>query len=1142
LLLVVALVAVVLPVATEGVQPGVSAAAGPPVIAIGDARIVEGDTGSARTVQFPVTLSQPSSGAVSVRYELTACGAVTTSCARTNEVALKTGTARFRPGASHKLVTAKVASDAVSEDDEYFGVRLSNPVGGYALLDSSAKGWIEDDEDPLVALGMGIGDVSVWEGDRGKARPVKVWVNLSRPAPSAITATVVLRPTGASSGVDFRAWRKAKTVTFRPGAYQRPVTVQVLPDLVDEATEDLELAVTTTGAKVVRPIGTVKILDDDGSIAAPNPPSAVVDPGVTPRMAEMPGPDGVGTTDVGALEDASGTPMDFVLDEMLVATSNAGALADFLARRNGHVVKVIQPGTIAAAAFAARGVPRFPTMYQVQVDSSTADLDALEDNLTRMIEGNPQPEPPTDRTVPQEIDLRFSNTRALSTFAIAIEEKVEHGLTVSVNPIAQNAAYEDSDSPESDPPVGLAGYTKNAFLWPHMENRSVAAGGQQDIGVADAWRLLENNGRSLRTGVPVGPIGGPQVVVIDGGFDPNADFPPYSGSTFVGNPNPMACSGGNECLWHGTHVVETGFGLPHNDFGVAGPGGPVVNNLALVATPRISWTLVELIWFVFVDIPIMIGRMPDIVNMSWGFNMPAIVCGVVCPLLDPVTAAIDAAGVLLIAAAGNDGDNVDAEDCFAVCWEETAHWPCEGWGVMCIGGLAMGARSIHPSSNWGGDPSDSSTVDLYAPYNFWVGRDDDDPVGSAAVKLDGGTSYSAPFVAGVATLVWSALGYVPLVQDDIVESILLGTAHHDLTDAEARASTRANRLRRVGWVDAMAAVGRAYGGNTPPFLNINAPDEGQQFVKGLDSSVPLRCTAQDEEDGNLGASVVWTSNLVPGSTWTGCNTSAPLLGGLQIAAGTHTFTASLRDRGGRLATRTRTVTVLPPTITVRITEPEDGDTVTTGQDVHLQGVSFDPTIFGPIPDAEVLWICREITSGGADLGPCDVTGPGQGVFGLQTHTPTIAAGELTPGRKRITFLNADAFCVFGCGPSPATDSIEITVVPCVAGCPPSAVITSPDDETYEIAELINGGWYRRLTLHGAATDAEDGTLPGSALEWRITRVGDPLFLLVRTGSSPTVDLPALGCAPTTYRIQLKATDSDGKSDTYTITASTDQLC
>jgi glucose/arabinose dehydrogenase len=97
--------------------------------------------------------------------------------------------------------------------------------------------------------------------------------------------------------------------------------------------------------------------------------------------------------------------------------------------------------------------------------------------------------------------------------------------------------------------------------------------------------------------------------------------------------------------------------------------------------------------------------------------------------------------------------------------------------------------------------------------------------------------------------------------------------------------------------------------------------------------------------------------------------------------------------------------------------------------------------------------------------------------------------------------------------------------------PPTPTITSPtNSKTFAVGETI--------TLHGSATDPQDGSLPNSALSWEVIKHHDTHvhpFLPPTTGN----DVPIVGPDPedfaatnTTYlEIRLTATDSKGLSAT-----------
>ncbi len=127
--------------------------------------------------------------------------------------------------------------------------------------------------------------------------------------------------------------------------------------------------------------------------------------------------------------------------------------------------------------------------------------------------------------------------------------------------------------------------------------------------------------------------------------------------------------------------------------------------------------------------------------------------------------------------------------------------------------------------------------------------------------------------------------------------------------------------------------------------------------------------------------------------------------------------------------------------------------------------------------------------------------------GTYTATLTVSDGKTSPG--------------------PGTDTVTITV-----GTPPAVTVTAPiDGATFHAGDLV--------ALRGSATDAQDGTLPSSALHWQVVLhhedhthpyiddiVGSPQsFYTATTGeSSPNV----------AYEVILRATDSSGLTSSRSI--------
>ncbi len=115
-------------------------AANIPTISIGDASIVEGNSGS-RWMYFDVTLSFAYSQEIRVNYQ-TANGSATTS---NNDYVSAAGTLRFASNVRTQTIAVSIKGDKKKEADERFSVLLSNAVRG-AITDNLGIGTIINDD------------------------------------------------------------------------------------------------------------------------------------------------------------------------------------------------------------------------------------------------------------------------------------------------------------------------------------------------------------------------------------------------------------------------------------------------------------------------------------------------------------------------------------------------------------------------------------------------------------------------------------------------------------------------------------------------------------------------------------------------------------------------------------------------------------------------------------------------------------------------------------------------------------------------------------------------------------------------------------------------------------------------------------
>src|SRR6185503_11887799 len=128
-------------------------------------------------------------------------------------------------------------------------------------------------------------------------------------------------------------------------------------------------------------------------------------------------------------------------------------------------------------------------------------------------------------------------------------------------------------------------------------------------------------------------------------------------------------------------------------------------------------------------------------------------------------------------------------------------------------------------------------------------------------------------------------------------ALTIGT--HSITAAVADSGNLVGAAARTVVVRAL---------NQSPVLTIEAPATGTQRLSG--KPIVLAATAQDVEDGNLGAAIHWTSSI-DGNLGTGTVLTIP-----SLSPGTHVITASVTDLDGAAVSRTVSVTVSPAMLTI----------------------------------------------------------------------------------------------------------------------------------------------------------------------------------------------------------------------------------
>ncbi len=171
--------------------------------------------------------------------------------------------------------------------------------------------------------------------------------------------------------------------------------------------------------------------------------------------------------------------------------------------------------------------------------------------------------------------------------------------------------------------------------------------------------------------------------------------------------------------------------------------------------------------------------------------------------------------------------------------------------------------------------------------------------------------------------------------------------------------------------------------NTAPTVTITAPADGSTFTQG--TSIAFTGTASDPEDGDIAASLAWTSS-VDGAIGSGGSFSTSAL-----SVGTHTITAAVTDSGGLpgSAAITMTVNALTSVVVGTVGYSTSGG---RNQDRHLEvTVTIGPPVEGATVSATISLNGAPVVS---DAGTTDALG--QVTFKVTnapsgTYTTTVTA-------------------------------------------------------------------------------------------------------------------------------------------------------
>jgi len=488
---------------------------------------------------------------------------------------------------------------------------------------------------------------------------------------------------------------------------------------------------------------------------------------------------------------------------------------------------------------------------------------------------------------PERIIVQFLPDATLAEVGDALSDADVTPAAASALP---GAAIVAPDTPDGDALADLNGHPAVAYAEPdypvsvaitpndsYIVNSCTVSGGPTltpcqwapgSIGLPSAWDTTTGSASVV-------------VAVIDTGVQTN--HPDLSGKLVAGYNTINDTTNVADDNGHGTHVAGTIAATTNNGSGVAGVcwackvmpikamdafGGGAVSDIV----EGVNWA---------------VANGADVINLSLGISLPG------CPTSTTLNTAITNAwnaGVIVVAASGNNADDADTSD-------DCVMSPASHANAIAVG--AFGPTGVRAGfSNYGPE------LDISAPGEYIIST-----VPGSTYQLFNGTSMATPHIAGVVGLMISS----GITDKDAIRAQLLSTA----TDA---GTAGFDNYYGHGRVNAALAVQSA--DTTPPAASITAPASGAT----VSGTISFTATASDA--GGIHKVRFWA-----GSTYLGYDSTAPYAKSWNTALGNNgKFMLKIEalDMAGNSTVVTRTVTVINPDTTpptVSISAPLDGASV-----------------------------------------------------------------------------------------------------------------------------------------------------------------------------------------------------------------------
>ena len=431
------------------------------------------------------------------------------------------------------------------------------------------------------------------------------------------------------------------------------------------------------------------------------------------------------------------------------------------------------------------------------------------------------------------------------------------------------------------------------------------------------------------------------IAIIDSGIDlDHPDLNVFKAVDCTKGPSCEKGGDGDDDYFHGTHVAGTAAAINDN-WGVVGvaPGARLWAVKVLRADGSGFFSdVIEGIDYVTAH-----ANEIEVANMSLGGQ------GKLNSLRTALQNSV-AEGVVHVTSAGNSSKDVYGDDGVFDTSDDfiPANYP-EVAAISAMGDTDGEAGGLGPNTSYdtpddtfasftnfsssvvGGNPvtSPGAAIDLVGPgVDVWSTY----PGGLFAQVS--GTSMSAPHVAGAAAAhialngrATDATGVATIRQALINSAQPQADWRPDTLDTDSDPDANHEGLVYVGSCNSPCGpLG------DPPNVSITSPTDGATFHVG--DSISFSGSASDTEDGDLTASLTWTSDI-DGTIDTGGSFSAAL------TEESHTVTASVTDSDSNTGYASISVIVVNDSPVVSITAPTDATTFQSGEIISFVGSASD---------------------------------------------------------------------------------------------------------------------------------------------------------------------------------------------------------